>query len=287
MITLLLSLMVTYAIAQVLISSNRTSVTSDGMSQSQETGRFVMSYLANYIREGGLDSVDDTSRSTGAFISCSDFPDLSDNLACITESGGGENQDSIQGDGIHGDRLAIARTAPADNLVDCTGSTGYIPYEPAGTTQLKSYVKDDFILNTFWVEFDDNTNLSSLMCQGFLLNGTDVTGSSTQQAIANGVEAMQLLYGEANGPLPVTQNSNVSRYVPAASIPTAPTANDVQNWDQVYAVKVSIMTRSLTETTNSDSLRRYVLGNAAPYNMTDEVSRQVFTTTFVINNLPK
>jgi type IV pilus assembly protein PilW len=287
MITLLLSLMITYAIAQVLISSNRTSVTSDGMSQSQETGRFVMSYLANYIREGGLDSVDDTSRSTAAFISCSEFPDLIDNFACITESGGGEDQDSIQNNGIHGDRLAIARTAPEDSLFDCTGSTGHRPINDPVTTPLTPYVKDDFILNTFWVEFDDNTNLSSLMCQGFLFDGTDVTGSSTQQAIANGVEAMQLLYGEANGPLPVTKLSNVSRYVPAAINPTAPTVNDVQNWDQAYAVKVSIMTRSLTEVTNSDSLRRYVLGNAAPYNMTDEVSRQVFTTTFVINNLPK
>jgi type IV pilus assembly protein PilW len=287
MITLLLSLMITYAIAQVLISSNRTSVTSDGMSQSQETGRFVMSYLDNYIREGGLDSIDNKNLSTGAFISCSDFPDLIDNFACITESGGGEDQVSIRNNGIHGDRLAIARAAPADNLVDCTGSTGHRPIGAGSTTPLTPYSEDDYIINIFWVEFDNTTNLSSLMCQGFLLDGTDVTGSSTQQAIANGVEAMQLLYGEANGPLPVTKNSNVSRYVPAANNPTAPTANDVQNWDQVYAVKVSIMTRSLTETTNSDSLRRYVLGNAAPYNMTDEVSRQVFTTTFVINNLPK
>ena len=95
MITLVLSLMITYAIAQVLISSNRSSVTSDGMSQSQETGRFVMSYLAGHIRESGLDSLINDGNSTGAFISCTDFPDLIPRNACIEENGGGENQNSI------------------------------------------------------------------------------------------------------------------------------------------------------------------------------------------------
>mgnify|MGYP000435625392 CR=1 FL=1 len=287
MITLVLSLIITYAIAQVLISSNRSSVTSDGMSQSQETGRFVVSYLASYIREGGLDSTTDNSRSTGAFISCTDFPDLIDNNACITESGGGEDQVGIIAAGIHGDRLAIARVAPPGNLVDCTGSTGYREIDDPVTVPLIPYAVDDFILNTFWVEFDNATNLSSLMCQGFLLDGTDVFGSSPQQAIANGVEAMQLLYGEASDPLPSSSFRNVSRYVPAPLDPAAATPNDVQSWDRVYAVKVAIMTRSLTDVTNNSQLRSYVLANAAPYRMTDEVSRQVFTTTFVINNLPK
>jgi type IV pilus assembly protein PilW len=63
MVTLVLSLMITYAIAQVLISSNRTSVASDGMSQSQETGRFVMSYLASHIRGAGLNSTSNKSNT--------------------------------------------------------------------------------------------------------------------------------------------------------------------------------------------------------------------------------
>jgi type IV pilus assembly protein PilW len=289
MITLVLSLMITYAIAQVLISSNRTSVTSDGMSQSQETGRFVMSYLANHIRGAGLNSTSNKSNTSGAFVSCPADPatsNLAENNACIGENGGGEDQDSITNEGIHGDRLALSRIAPDDNLADCTGSTGYRPInEDDDTKPLTPYAIDDRILNTFWVEFDENSNLSNLMCQGFLFNGVDVIGSSPAQAIANGVEALHLLYGEALTALSPSGERNVNRYVPAAVDPAAPVAaREVQDWNRVYAVKVSILTRSITDVTNSNTLRRYILANAAPYEMTDSVSRQVFTSTFVINN---
>jgi type IV pilus assembly protein PilW len=288
MITLVLSLMITYAIAQVLISSNRTSVTSDGMSQSQETGRFVMSYLANHIRGAGLNSTSNKSNTSAAFVSCPADPttsNLAENNACIEENGGGEDQDSITNAGIHGDRLALSRIAPDDNLVDCTGSSGHRPIDDNGTTPLTPYVIDDRILNTFWVEFDENTNLSNLMCQGFLFNGVDVIGSSPAQAIANGVEALHLLYGEALTALPPSGERNINRYVPAAVDPSAPVvAREVQDWDRVYAVKASVLTRSLTSFTNNSTLRRYILANAAPYDMTDSVSRQVFTSTFVINN---
>ena len=288
MITLVLSLMITYAIAQVLISSNRTSVTSDGMSQSQETGRFVMSYLANHIRGAGLNSTSNKSNTSAAFVSCpadTTTSNLAENNACIEENGGGEDQDSITNAGIHGDRLALSRIAPDDNLVDCTGSKGHRPIDDNGTTPLTPYVIDDRILNTFWDEFDENSNLSNLMCQGFLFNGVDVIGSSPAQAIANGVEALHLLYGEALTALPPSGERNINRYVPAAVDPAAPVvAREVQDWDRVYAVKASVLTRSLTSFTNSSTLRRYILANAAPYDMTDSVSRQVFTSTFVINN---
>jgi type IV pilus assembly protein PilW len=288
MITLVLSLMITYAIAQVLISSNRTSVTSDGMSQSQETGRFVMSYLANNIRGAGLNSTSNKSSTSAAFVSCPADPatsNLAENNACIEENGGGEDQDSITNAGIHGDRLALSRIAPNGNLVDCTGSTGHRPIGAPTTTSLTPYAIDDLILSTFWVEFDDTSNLSSLMCKGFLFNGVDVVGSSPAQAIANGVEAIHLLYGEALTALPPSGERNVNRYVSAAVDPAAPlVASEVQDWNRVYAVKASVLTRSLTDVTNSNTLRRYILANAAPYDMTDSVSRQVFTSTFVINN---
>ena len=297
MITLVLSLMITYAIAQVLISSNRTSVTSDGMSQSQETGRFVMSYLAQQVRQAGTPSITNLSATTSAFMNCTDFPDLDNDVndrednVCITEGfgagAGGETQANIETVGItHGDRLSIAWIPPADSLADCSGSTGHRPINAATTIPLTDYVADDIILNTFWVEFDDTSGMNSLMCQGFLFDGTNVIGSSPAQAIANGVEAMQILYGQGTTVRNSGNDRNVNHYVPAAVNPTAIVeAREVRDWSQVYAVKISIMTRSITEVTNSDTLRTYVLADAAPYLMTDAVSRQVFTTTFTINNI--
>lgn len=286
MITLVLSLMITYAIAQVLISSNRSSVTTDGISQSQETGRFVMSFLANQVRQAGLDSITNDSRITQTFINCSDpaFAGLvsvagngavAGTIACTNDSALGDTQATIYNAGTHGDRLAVAWIPPVqlnaagiqdDTLIrDCTGVGGY--------------AEDDIILNVFWVAPDGN-GMNSLMCQGHRFDGVAITRSNPVQAIANGVESMHLLYGEGVNPLPVSGERNVGKYVSAA----APAAGGVTDWDRIYAIKVSILTRSITDVTNSNTLRRYVLLDAAPYLMTDAISRQVFNTTFVISN---
>jgi len=287
MITLVLSLMITYAIAQVLISSNRSSVTTDGMSQSQETGRFVMSYLANQVRQSGLDSITDDSRTTQTFINCSnpafaglvsvagDGGAVAGEIACTNDSTLGNTQATIYNPGTHGDRLAVAWIPPVpldaannpdeDLIRDCTGVGGYF--------------EDDIVLNVFWVAPDGN-GMNSLMCQGHTFDGEAITRSNPIQAIANGVESMHLLYGEGLNALPVSGERNVGKYVSAA----ASAAGGVTNWDRIYAIKVSILTRSITAVTNSIILRRYVLLDAAPYLMTDAISRQVFNTTFVISN---
>jgi len=280
MITLVLSLMITYAIAQVLISSNRTSVTSDGMSQSQETGRFVMSYLANNIRQAGQNSTTIGGPTTDTFVSCTDFPGLMDfgtpgNHQCTFETAIGGTQLNIGNLANTGDRLAIAHipvvplnaavppVADPDLIRDCTGAGGY--------------AAEEIILNVFWVAPDGN-GMNSLFCQGHTFNGNDIVlPSNPAQAIANGVEAIHMLYGFADNPLGATGDRNVTRYINAGAVPAG-------QWDQVYSVKVSILTRSITGVTNQMALRSYVLLDAAPYLMTDEASRQVFNTSFVINN---
>lgn len=273
MITLVLSLMITYAIAQVLMSSNRSSVTSDGMSQTQETGRFVMSFLANNIRQAGLDSIDDDNSTTAAIIGCENpaMVALRDyetpgNHQCSFESNLGGNP-AVN----FGDRLAVAWIPPvpaggAALIRDCTGAGGY--------------VADDIILNVFWVAFDAASGMNSLFCRGHAFDGTNIIWSNAASAIANGVDSLQVLYGEAIQPLPVSNNRNVGRYTHGG----AAAGGGVNDWERIYSVKISILTRSLTAVTNSLALRRYVLLDAQPYEISDEVNRQVFNTTFAINN---
>jgi hypothetical protein len=89
---------------------------------------------------------------------------------------------------------------------------------------------------------------------------------------------MHILYGESVPPVPPvpdTGERNVHRYV---------TATAVADWNRVYAVRIAILTRSLIATTNNVITRNHVLLDSQPYVMNDAVSRQVFTTTFVINN---
>jgi type IV pilus assembly protein PilW len=295
MITLVLSLMITYAIAQVLISSNRSSVSSDGMSQSQETGRFVMSYLANNIRQAGLDSIPDRKISTPVFIDCATFPGLAADR-CIAESNTdntptiADTELTIHSIGSHGDRLAVAWVPPLP--LDAAGNDNPDPVvfgtDIRDCTGRGGYVFGDTILNVFWVQSDpnnpnplpnppdpDNPSMNNLVCQAYTFNGGVATNPSAVNAIANGIESMQILYGESLNPLPTDKDRNVNQYV---------TGDSVIDWNRVYAVRIAILTRSLIATTAQFATRNYVLLDAQPYVMNDAVNRQVFTTTFVINN---
>jgi len=245
MITLVLALLISYGIAQVLISSNRSSVTSDGLSQAQETGRFAQSYLAEYIRKAGQDSIQDASITTLAFS--------------------GASVDNLNAAGS--DRLAIryvpeAPIAPA-TIQTCSGDNTAFD----GTQVIEHH---------FWVD----TNNNNLMCQSF--DGAGVVLSAAQ-AIASGIEAMHVLYGYADAELSASGGQrNVSRYINRNDIPNNGAGNT--DWQKVYAVRIAIMTRSLNDFTTEQRRQRYVLLDSPVYDFTDSISRQVFNTTYIIEN---
>ena len=266
MIALLLSLIVTYGIAQVLITSNQSSASSDGVSQAQETARFVMSFLGRQIRSAGLDSITDDDNNTQAVMGC-DIAALSNVLpvpACSANSNAGATEATITvaAGAISGDVLAIAWIPPDGVTTDCTGAT------------IIGFTPGDTIVNVFGVGFDAASGTNSLICQGHLFDGVNVT-SGTALAIANGVEAMHVLYGEATDPLPANGARNISRYVDA---------DNVADWERVYAIKIAIMTRSLSDITNEVATKQYVMLDSGLYSFNDAVNRQVFSSTFTLSN---
>lgn len=287
MIALVLSLLVTYGIAQVLISTNQSSSSSDGVSEAQETARFVMSYFGRQVRSAGTNSITDTEVTTVAAVGCGSG-NLLAQQACSMESNAGATEANITTapGAASRDRLALVSIPPSvdfqyptqpgatvvppfnRNNTDCTGAT------PAGFTD------DSMILNVFWVERDPDSHTdpllqtNSLFCQGYLFDGTDVSASPGRQVIANGVEAMHVLYGEATTPS-ADGTRNVSKYV---------TANEVSDWNNVYAVKIAVMTRSLSDVTNIIATKQYVMLDSGLYSFNDAVNRQIFSSTFSINN---
>jgi type IV pilus assembly protein PilW len=301
MITLVLSLLITYGIAQVLISSNQSSSSSDGVSQAQETARFVMSSLGRQIRASGANSTTNNSIKTQAVMGC-DIPALNAINACSAENNIGATEADITitpanaGNAgnknlvaLSGDRLALAWVPNTALTYPPALGEPIIPPFPAVTTDctgatFNGFTTDSTIINVFWVSLDPQTvtpdpltSRNSLFCQGYLFDTTTLTvmESGTPQVIANGVEALQILYGEATDPLPINGSRNVSRYV---------NANEVADWNDVYAVKMAIMTRSIGDVTNSISNKQYIMLDAGLYNFTDTVNRQVFNSTFSFSN---
>ncbi len=269
MITLVLSLLITYGIAQVLVSANQSSSSSDGVSQAQETARFVMSFLGKQIRVAGLDSITDDGISTPAVIGC-DVAALNAINACPFESNAGATEANITltaadaaAGTISGDRIAIAWVPPDGTTTDCTGTSN------------AAFVDGTIIVNVFWVTFDDAANSNSLFCQGHFFDGTNVLATNAAQAIANGVETLQVLYGEADTELPSNFERNVSHYV---------NSDQVTDWDRVFGIKISVMTRSISDVTSEISNKQFAMLDAGPFVFNDAVNRQIFTSTFAISN---
>ena len=281
MITLVLSLLITYGIAQVLISSNQNSTSSDGVSQAQETARFVMSFVGRQIRATGINSMSDRELTSRTAMGC-DVVDLNANNACSFNNNAGATEANITvGPGVlSGDRLALSWIPPSVDLTyppftpgdpspvflsittDCSGAT-LLGFAPNTTT-----------INTFWVSLDPLTQTNSLFCQGRLFDNatqTIIPPAGAAQVIANGVEAIHFLYGEATN----AASDDVTRYV---------NANEVNDWNRVFAIKVSVMTRSLGDITNSVSTKQYVMLDSDIYTFTDAINRQVFSSTFFISN---
>ncbi len=100
------------------------------------------------------------------------------------------------------------------------------------------------------------------------------TGSAVAEVLIDGVEALQIAYGED------TNNDRVAdRYVPA---------NAVGNWDRVMSATLSMLIRSQANGTTQDTNNYQVLPAASggrllgPFN--DLRSRMVFNTTITIRN---
>jgi type IV pilus assembly protein PilW len=284
MITVLLSLVMTFAISKVLITSNQSASTSDGLSQAQETGRFVMSYLASQVREAGLDNIDliDPLPETVPFIDCNSYSALNNNsitgsngISCSNQTTAGFTG-SVGATFNGGDNLAVAWVPdiePASDIRDCSGAGGYS--------------EDDIVLNVFWVQPPTLSSPAtattsavvgtpgSLWCQGHAFDGSSITRSNGAASIANGIDAMHVLYGEASAALPASSsNRNITKYV---------NASNVLNWSRVYAVRIAILSSAITGSGDADS-SVYQLLDSDTYTINDNISRQVFSTTFVIEN---
>jgi type IV pilus assembly protein PilW len=95
-----------------------------------------------------------------------------------------------------------------------------------------------------------------------------VSGSGEPEELVEGVESMQLLFGEANG-------SNVT-YRPAGA---------VVDWRQVRTVRVALLVRSLSEYGSDVDHGDYEVLDETVADPGDRHLRQVFTTTVGIRNI--
>lgn len=245
MIASFLGVLLTMAIINIFTVTNRTASQSDGLSQAQETGRFVASFLSDAISVAGYSGDNTTDPIDPHAELCAD-PNAPD--ACTINNNNGV-----------GDRITTIRKITEGNDLDCAGSSFNL-----------GVGVDDMVVDAYWVEADGN-NSGDLYCLTYDFDTKTPYDNRTKQPIASGVIAIHALYGLSTS-YTDTGNRNVSRYVAADEIPAT-------DWKRVFSVKIAALVQSFEDSAISEKERKFILLDAEPYVLEDKFSREVFTTT--------
>lgn len=269
MVALSLGVVISLFLINIMANSNRTAINGEGSSEATENGRFIASWLTDRFRIAGYNSSGKGLEQGFASICTANILPPADKANCSFNG----NNDNIPGS----DRVAIIRTlnpfAP-DQIYSraCDGtdlsSSGEIEvtdiYWINSTVNSSSGTTDDFDDILFCSTYNNAT-------------GKQITPS---QAIANGIEALHVLYLEDT-----RDNGNESAKTEDGLFYRA--ASDVSDWKKVVGIKFSILTRSFNDSTQAAGQRSYILLDAAPYTFSDQVVRNIQQAVVYPANIDK
>lgn len=263
MIAGILGVLVTYFVMNIMITSGRTAIQSEGLAQAQENGRFILSWLHSETRRAGFVPGIVNER-------IQPFADLCAVGSPVPPANGGDC--TFESNNQVSDRLAIRRTFTNEirERQDCTGTN------LSGTRS-----EGDVLTDVYWVERNfsqpglptDDAYDDVLRCVTYF-NGVP---QAPAQVIASGVEGMHILYGIRTQEDP-DRRTNVSRYIPLNQLPQP------VDWDAVRAVRIAVLTRSFGENALPEAERSYILLDADPMTFTDQIARHIQSVTVFLPN---
>lgn len=222
MIALVLGALITAGTIS-LFSANRQSFRlQDNLSQTQESGSFVLDFLARDIRRAGYPGPGVNQFAAFDVSAAATRNDVSDPRS-RTINGAAVTVNFVD------DQLAIVFKPDGFLRTDCAGSTGDggVPWvDAAGVTTLPP---DDYISNRYWVREIDPIPASGpdreLVCQGFRLRTelnaagirqvTATTPVGQPQALVSGIESFQVMYG-----IDTTFDRETNACAPNPALPT-------------------------------------------------------------------
>ncbi|MGQ7815620.1 PilW family protein [Metapseudomonas furukawaii] len=251
LVALLLSSILVGGVLQVFLSSNRTYATTEALARTQENGRFALEFIAQNARLAGyLEPYLLTTKPLPLAQPNCNWPSSAD-VHCTINAATDQVTFILQPPLIRDDpNIAATRR-------DCAGN---------------SVAEDTVIANTFHIlPADDNNPFPSLACTTFSID--DPTAFTPAVRLVDGIENLQLLYGESTSGDPQSVNRFVS-------------ADRVSDWANVSAIRVAVLANSMGRTANdANAPRNFTLLDTRVNAANDGQLRQVFTTTIRFHNL--
>jgi len=250
MVAMALGLLLMTGVIQVFLSSRQTYAANEAMGRLQENGRFALEFIARSARLGGyVEPVFEGGKPLALVRpSCTGLPGTTPVELCTSE-GGGNAADSIgfvfQPPVIDGARR------------DCLGNP------VTGANRLT--------INSFFIIPEDGVKPAALGCRTYNFGGANPPSSTVTGELIAGIDSLQVLYGiNTSG-----DSRSANQYV---------SADRVTDWNDVRAVRISVLANSIDNLTPAPAGRNFVLLDAAPLAFNDSRARQIFSTTIQLKN---
>lgn len=244
MIAIVIGIFISLMAVQYLVTSSRMFQRQGVESNIEQNASFAISYLSKYLRQAG--SRDGYGTEVPFYIdACGDF------VPCTSDS------DGATGTEVNSDRVAVQMFVAAGGR-DCAGNAA-----------------NGQIANVFYIA-QDRPGVNSLFCRGYDVATGNWLGGGL--ALIDGIEQMQLTYGVAD------DNGRVDRYLSAANVP-AVNGDTAVGWNQIRAARVALLVSDGYQSNTEDvQSRSYQLFNGPSVQLTDGISRRVFSTAVTINS---
>ncbi|SEI46901.1 prepilin-type N-terminal cleavage/methylation domain-containing protein [Allopseudospirillum japonicum] len=305
MIALVLGLLLSLAVSEAYVTSSRAYRANELQARLQETGRFVLSYLADELRQAdywgrAIDPylVDNFSVSGDCLgplglnitgVSAKPEDDLVQPLAVVSVEGTTANipsclpQAASSANGlpprdIISIRYAGAQVTPPlaagvyvksfnNEMLIFSSGGGSPPSEPSNADNNQDIW--NYVANTFYIRTQgDQVELARLRL--------DASGLSVQPLL-EGIEGLRILWGydgDAGDPS-IRADGAVDQYINASQVP---------NWQRVIAARIYVLVRSEILGGYTDT-RTYQLGDVSVNAFNDNRYRLVMSKTVTLRNL--
>ena len=233
LVAVTISVVLMSGIIQLFIGTRETYTTQADFSRVQENAQFALEVLEHHVLMAGNNG----TTTTAPFISAN----------TTNNSGANSNISASAANNNASDQMEIATM---------------------GDDSCMNYTETSLIRKRFYIADTDGDGIFGLTC---LLTNT-TTGATNTTTIVDGIDNMQIQYGEDTDGDCV---QNIYR-----------NAGSVSNWDRIITVRIAILASSTGDSVSADG-KTHVLLDAAPIGpVNDNSLRKIYTKTIMLRNNP-
>ena len=226
MVALIISLLILAGLFTVYQSNQRGNRLNDGLTRTQENGRFAIDFLTRDIRQAA-------------------FPANDTNVQMFLFQGSQDNV-AVANNPNPSDILTLRHGAVGLPTADCSG---LMPGDPNYSADQNAVTLGQTTLNQYDIRDTGRRNNRGNPIFALFCNGNE---------LVEGIESMQVLYGIDTDVPFENRDSIANEYVISSAVPDLD-ADGIPDWSRVVSLRIALLSNSVDERTSASSARTFNL----------------------------